>query len=287
MIGQLVLNGIVNAALIAPPAVGFTVLLGVTRFTNFAVGAYVTVGAFFAYFVNVGLGMPLAVSAIAAMAATALVVWLTDLIVFRPLEGHDPVALLVVSIALAFILEQCVRLVYGASVRGFDLPLERPIRFIGLRITHEQILILAISVATAIAMHVLLRHTGLGRAMRATADNPALAEVRGIDRGRITAFTWLICGALFGLTGVLAGLDLVIEPLIGWNLTIPIIAAAILGGVGSAGGALVGALVVGIAEEMATLVLPPTYKVGVGFAIIAVLLLFRPHGLFGQPEIKK
>lgn len=287
MIGQLVLNGIVNAALIAPPAVGFTVLLGVTRFTNFAVGAYVTLGAFFAYFANVGLGMPLAVSAIAAMAATALVVWLTDLIVFRPLEGHDPVALLVVSIALAFILEQCVRLVYGASVRGFDLPLERPIRFIGLRITHEQILILAISVATAIAMHVLLRHTGLGRAMRATADNPALAEVRGIDRGRITAFTWLICGALFGLTGVLAGLDLVIEPLIGWNLTIPIIAAAILGGVGSAGGALVGALVVGIAEEMATLALPPTYKVGVGFAIIAVLLLFRPHGLFGQPEIKK
>jgi branched-subunit amino acid ABC-type transport system permease component len=89
------------------------------------------------------------------------------------------------------------------------------------------------------------------------------------------------------LTGVLAGLDLVIEPLLGWNLTIPIFAAAILGGIGSPYGAMLGALMVGMAEEMTVLVLPSTYKVGVGFFIIAVLLLVRPQGLFGQPEIKK
>ena len=114
-----------------------------------------------------------------------------------------------------------------------------------------------------------------------------LAEVRGIDTGRVIMFTWILCGALFGLTGVLAGLDLVIEPLLGWNLTIPIFAAAILGGIGSPYGAMVGALMVGMAEELTVLVLPSTYKVGVGFAIIAILLLVRPQGLFGQPEIKK
>jgi branched-subunit amino acid ABC-type transport system permease component len=284
---QILLNGLINAALIAPPAVAFTILLGVLRFTNFAVGAYVTVGAFAAYFVNVQLGQPLIVAALAAMLVTAFVVWLTDVLVFRPLKDHDSVALLVVSIALAFILEQCVRLIYGGSVRGFNLPLERPMRFWDMRITHEQVLIIAISAAAAIAVHLLMNHTPLGRAMRATADNPTLAEVRGIRRNVIVGITWLVCGALFGLTGVLAGLDLVIEPLIGWNLTIPIIAAAILGGAGSAGGALLGAILVGVAEELSTLVLPPTYKVAVGFVIIALLLLFRPHGLLGQPEIKK
>ena len=206
---------------------------------------------------------------------------------FRPLQGRDPVALLVVSIALAFILEQCVRLLYGGNVRGFNLPLQRPVRFAGLHITHEQILVVALSAAVAVAVHALMAYTPLGRAMRATADNPALAEIRGIRRNVIVTFTWFLCGALFGLTGVLAGLDLVIEPLIGWNLTIPVIAAAILGGVGSAGGAFLGALLVGTTEELTTLVLPPTYKVAVGFAIIAVLLLFRPQGLFGQAEIKK
>ena len=284
---QIVLNGLVNAALIAPPAVAFTMMLGVLRFTNFAVGAYVTVGAFAAYFANVQLGQPLLAAAIFAMAATAVVAWLTHLVVFRPLEGHDPVALLVVSIALAFVLEQCIRLIYGGGVRGFDLPLERPVRAFGLRITYEQMFIIALSTVAATGVHVLLNHTPLGLAMRATADNPTLAENRGIRRHRVVAATWLGCGALLGLSGVLAGLDLVVEPLIGWNLTIPVIAAAILGGVGSPAGALLGAVLVGVAEELTVLVLPTTYKVGVGFVIIALLLLFRPHGLLGQPEIKK
>jgi branched-subunit amino acid ABC-type transport system permease component len=127
----------------------------------------------------------------------------------------------------------------------------------------------------------------LGKAMRATADNFSLAEVRGINTELVIALTWLYCGALLGLTGVLAGLDLVIEPLIGWNLTIPIFAAAILGGIGSPYGAMLGAVLVGLAEEFTILVLPSTYKVGVGFVIIAVLLLFRPQGLFGVPQVKK
>ena len=111
--------------------------------------------------------------------------------------------------------------------------------------------------------------------------------MRGIHTSRVIAATWVYCGALLGLTGTLAGLDLVIEPLVGWNLTIPIFAAAILGGIGSPYGALVGALLVGLAEEFTVLVLPSAYKVGVGFMIIAILLMFRPHGIFGTPQFKK
>jgi branched-subunit amino acid ABC-type transport system permease component len=175
----------------------------------------------------------------------------------------------------------------GNAVRSFDIPLQRPHKFWGIRITKEQIEIIVLTVLIGVLTHLVLKYTRIGKAVRATADNPMLAEVRGIDTARVIMFTWAFCGALFGLTRVLAGLDLVIEPLLGWNLTIPIFAAAILGGIGSPYGAILGALMVGMAEELTVLVLPSTYKVGVGFFIIAVLLLVRPQGLFGQPEIKK
>ena len=284
---QLIVNGIVNAALIAPPAIAFSLLFGVLRFPNFAIGGYITVGAFAAYAFNVQLGFPILAAALAAMVVTGIVVWLSDIIVFKPMRGHGAVTLLVVSIALTLIIEHVIRIFYGADVRGFDLPLQRPMKFAGMRITQEQVEIIVLAIGIAIATHLLLRFTRIGKAMRATADNPVLAEVRGINTGLVIGFTWLFCGGLFGLTGVLAGLDLVIEPLLGWYLTIPIFAAAILGGIGSPYGAMLGALMVGLAEELTVLILPSSYKIGVGFAIIAILLLVRPHGLLGQPEIRK
>ena len=284
---QLIVNGLVNAALIAPPAIAFSLLFGVLRFPNFAIGGYITIGAFIAFAVNVQLGAPLWLAALAAMAATAVVVWLTGELVFRPMLGQGPVTLLVVSIALTLILEHIVRLFYGGHVRGFDLPLQRPYKFWGIHVTQEQLEIMALTVLIGILTHALLQHTRIGKAVRATADNAVLAEVRGIATARVIMFTWAFAGALFGLTGVLAGLDLVIEPLLGWNLTIPIFAAAILGGIGSPYGAMLGAVIVGITEELTVLVLPSTYKVAVGFVIIAVLLLVRPQGLLGLPEIKK
>lgn len=287
MSAQLIINGIVNASLIAPPAIALSLLFGVLHFPNFAIGGYITVGAFIAYALNVTVGVPLWIAALGAMGGTALVVWLSDEIVFKPMRGSTPVTLLVVSIALTLILEHIIRLIYSADVRGFDLPLQRPIKFAGMRITYEQIDIILMAIAIGVAIHVLLTYTRIGKAMRATADNQTLAEVRGINTSLVIAVTWCVSGALFGLTGVFAGLDLVIEPLVGWNLTIPIFAAAILGGIGSPYGAMLGALLVGLAEELTVLVLPSSYKIGVGFVIIAVLLLVRPHGLFGQPEIKK
>lgn len=284
---QILVNGLVNAALIAPPAIALSLIFGVMRFPNFAIGGYITVGAFFAYAVNVDLGAPIWLAALAAMIGTAVVVWLSDALVFRPMQGRGPVTLLVLSIALTLILEHIVRLFYGADVRGFDLPLQRPYRFGDIRITQEQIEIIVLAIAIAAITHLILQYTRTGKAVRATADNPMLAQVRGIDTGWIILLTWLYCGMLFGLTGVLAGLDLVIEPLVGWYLTIPIFAAAILGGIGSPYGAMLGALLVGLAEELTVLILPSTYKIGVGFVIIAILLLVRPQGLLGRPEIKK
>lgn len=284
---QLFVNAFVNAALIAPPAMAFSLLFGILRFPNFAIGGYITVGAFAAYSLNVSLGLPLLIAGAGAMIVTALVVWLTHVVVFRPMQNANSVTLLVVSIAAALIIENVIRLFYSADVRGFNIPLERPWTILGARITREQVEIIACAVAIALGLHLLLTRTRIGRAMRAVADNPMLAAIRGVNATAVTAFTTALCGLLFGLTGVFAGLDLVIEPLVGWNLTIPIFAAAILGGIGSPYGAIVGALLVGLAEEATFLIIPSTYKVGVGFVIIAVLLLLRPQGLFGTVEIKK
>lgn len=284
---QMIVNALVNAALIAPPAMAFSLLFGILRFPNFAIGGYITVGAFAAYTLNVPLGLPLPLAAAGAMAFTALVVWGTHVIVFRPMQAQSAITLLVVSIAVTLILENIIRFFYSADVRGFDIPLQRPWSVLGAHITPEQVEIIGWSLAIGVLLHLLLAHTRIGRAMRAVADNPMLAAIRGVNAARVTAFTTAICGALFGLTGVFAGLDLVIEPLVGWYLTIPIFAAAILGGIGSPYGAILGAVLVGLAEEATILVLPSAYKIAVGFVIIAVLLLVRPQGLFGTAEIKK
>ena len=285
--GQLVVNALLNAALIAPPAIAFTMMFGIMRFPNFAVGGFVTVGAYAGWAANVQLGLPLGAAVAVTMTCTALATWLSDILVFKPMRGHSSVTLLVVSVALALILENVVRLAYGNEVRGFDLPLTRPYTWGDLHITVEQIWVIAGAVAIAAATHGLLAYTRLGQAMRATADNFDLAEVRGIETRKILAVTWLYCGALFGAAGVMAGLDLVIEPRVGWNLTIPIFAAAILGGIGSPYGAMLGSILVGLAEEFTVLILPSSYKVAVSFAIIALLLLFRPSGLLGQAAIRK
>ncbi len=287
MIGQVLVDSLVNAALLAPPAVAFSMLFGILRFPNFAVGGYFTVGVYIAYAVNVPLGLPVWVAIVAAMVGTALLVWATDLSVFRPMRDSAPVTLLVVSISLAFVLEHVVRLVFGAEVKGLNVPLERPVLIGDVRVTPEQAKLVVAALVVVVVTHLVLRMTRIGKAMRAMADNPQLAQVRGIRAGRVRAFVTLYGGALLGLSGVVGGLNLVIEPMLGWSLIVPIIAAAILGGIGSIYGAMLGALLVGLAEELAFIALAGPYKIAVGFVLIAVLLLFRPHGLLGAPEIKK
>ncbi|MGF1528679.1 MAG: branched-chain amino acid ABC transporter permease [Candidatus Competibacterales bacterium] len=284
---QLLWNSLVSGAIIALPAIAFTLLFGILRFPNFAVGAFVTVGAYGAWVANVAWGWPLVAAASFAAIATAGGALAADRVVFRPLRRRQAVTLLVVSIALALIVENLVRLAAGSDIRGFDVPLTRPMRLGDLRVTHDQLAIVATAMAACLAVHLGLTYTRLGKALWAVADNPTLASVRGIAVEGVTTAAVLTAGALLGLAGVLAGLELVIEPLVGWYLTIPVFAAAILGGIGSPVGAMVGAFLVGLAEEATAVDFDPAYKIGVGFIIIAVLLLVRPQGLFGRPEIKK
>ncbi|HVI28271.1 branched-chain amino acid ABC transporter permease [Hansschlegelia sp.] len=287
MVAQLFLNGLVTGLLLALPALALTLIFGVLKFANFAVGAMLTLGAYAAWVANVQLGLPLVAAATIAAATAALVGVLADHLAFERLRERGSITLMVASMGVSLVIENICRFCFGNASRGFDVAVSRPIRWNGLRINQEQITTAITVVVCLAAVDLLLRFSPLGRAMRAVADNASLAAVRGVDRRVIARLTWALSGALLGLAGVLAGLDRSIDPLVGWNYQIPIFAAAILGGLGSPLGAIAGALVIGVAEEMSALVIPTNYRQVVSFTVILALLLFRANGLFGAKAARK
>src|SRR6266478_6506783 len=260
-IAQYVFNGLVTGGILALPAIAFSLLWRLLRFPNFAVSTYLTVGAYVALALNHGLRAPIALAWLGALAGTGAVALAVD--------------------RIAFVLENVVRFVWGNDFRSYDVPVTRAMSAAGLRIGRDQMLILGVAVVLMALAQAFLLKSRLGIAMRATADNPLLAAVKGVPTERVIAAATLGGGALAGGAGVFLGFDASIDPLMGAGLIISVFAAAILGGVGSAPGALFGALIVGIMEEAGTMLIPPTYKTAIGFAIILVVLLVRPTGLAG------
>jgi len=278
---QYVFNGIVTGGILALPAVAFSLLWRLLRFPNFAVSTYLTVGAYAALVLNQSVRAPIEIAWLGALVATGVVALVVDRIAFRPMRDRRPFSLAIASIGVAFILENVVRFIWSNDFRSYNVPVTRAASVAGLRVGREQLMILGVAVVLMALAQTFLVKTRLGTAMRATADNPQLAAVKGVPTERVIALATLGGGALAGGAGVFLGLDASIDPLMGGGLIISVFAAAILGGVGSAPGALAGALIVGIMEEVGTLVVPPTYKTAIGFMIILVVLLVRPQGLAG------
>jgi len=280
-IAQYVFNGVVTGGILALPAVAFSLLWRLLRFPNFAVSTYLTVGAYVALMLNVGARVRLELAWAGAVVATGAVALAVDRIAFRPMRARRPFALAIASIGVAFVLENVVRFVWGNDFRSYDVPVSRAASMLGVRVGREQILILGVAIALMATAQTFLSRTRLGIAMRATADNALLAAVKGVPTERVIAWATVGGGALAGGAGVFLGLDASVDPLMGGGLIISVFAAAILGGIGSAPGALAGALIVGIVEEVGTLAIPPTYKSAIGFAVIVAVLLVRPTGLAG------
>ena len=282
MLPQLVLNGLMAGTILAIPAIGLTVIYAVLRFPNFALASHATVGAFAGYVANVQFGLSLIPALGCAFLAAAVVGVLSDELVLRPFRAAGSITTAIGSIALTILLENFVRFGFGNDLNGYDLPIRRDWRFWGLRLGPQQVENLLIAVAVMAAVFAFLALTRTGKAMRAVADNPQLADIKGIDAiriGRIVSFAGM---GLAGLGGMLIGLDTTIDPLTGFRAILSIFAAAVVGGLGSVPGAVVGALVVGVGEELSLLVLPPSYRTVVGFLAILVVLLIRPRGILGQ-----
>jgi len=184
-------------------------------------------------------------------------------------------------------LEEAAANLFGADVRTLDVPVARPLMWNGLRLNHEQLIIAVVALSAMVVVAFILKRTRLGRAMRAISDDPDLAEVRGIGRAATVDWTWAISGVLTALAGVLIALDGVVDPMMGTNYLVSVFAAAVIGGIGNPFGAVAGALIIGLVEETSALAVSTTYRQGVSFAVLVLVLLLRPQGLVGAARIRR
>ena len=281
-IAQLVVNGVMTGTILAVPAIGLTAIYAVLRFPNFALASHATVGAFAGYVANVKLGLPVLPSVLCAFLGAGAVGVVTDEAILKRFRPAGFITTAIASIALTIALENAIRFSFGNDLRGYDLPIMRDWRFGPIRVGPQQIENLAIAVAAMAALFSFLAFTRTGKAMRAVADNPMLAGIKGINAdvaGRLVNFVGM---GLAGLGGMLIGLDTTIDPLTGFRAILSVFAAAVVGGLGSIPGAVVGALTVGVGEELCLLFLSPDYRGAVGFIAILLVLTLRPRGILGQ-----
>ncbi|HEX8012260.1 MAG TPA: branched-chain amino acid ABC transporter permease [Casimicrobiaceae bacterium] len=281
-VGQLVVNGIMAGTILAVPAMGLTAIYAVLRFPNFSVASHATIGAFAGYVANAKLGLALLPSVLLAFVVAGLVGVATDEAVLKRFRSAGYITTAIASIALTIALENIVRFGFGNELRGYDLPIRRDWRLGVIRVGPQQVENLAIAVVTMAALFGFLALTRTGKAMRAVADNPMLASIKGINAeaiGRIVSFVGM---GLAGLGGMLIGLDTTIDPLTGFRSILSVFAAAVVGGLGSIPGAVVGALTIGVGEELCLLFLSPDYRSAVGFVAILLVLTLRPRGILGQ-----
>jgi branched-chain amino acid transport system permease protein len=280
---QAVLNGLVSGTVLTLPAMGFSAIFAVLRYPSFAVGALASFGAYAGWLANTHLGLPAAGALPLAFVAGAAVGTLAEWLAIRPLQKSGALMMAIASLALSFLLENVLRLVFGNELRGFDLPLLRDVTFGPFRMGPQQLHNMALALAVMLAVWAFLRWSNTGRAMRAVADNPDLARLRGIRPVRVAMATVALGSGLAGIGGMLVGLDTSVDPMTGPRLMLSIFAAAVLGGLGSIPGAVAGALVIGVVEELTSFALSPAYRTPAGFLVILLVLTWRPSGLMGRP----
>ena len=280
-LAQVLLNGIMAGSVLMLPAIGFNCIFAVLRYPNFAVAGYATIGAFAGWIANTQWGMPAGVALLAAFLAAGAAGLLAEEVALKPLRPSGALTVAIASVALTILLENIIRFFFGNSLRGYDLPILRDWRFDGIRVNPQQVSNTLYAIGAAGALFALLAFTRLGRAMRAVADNPVLADIKGVDPNRIARVAVFIGAGLAGFGGMLIGLDTSIDPLTGFRVVLSVFAAAVVGGLGSIPGAALGAMVVGVGEEMASVVLEPAYRTVTAFLAILLVLMFRPQGLLG------
>ncbi|WP_342362193.1 branched-chain amino acid ABC transporter permease [Terrarubrum flagellatum] len=279
---QAILNGLMTGALLAVPAVGFSAMFAVLRYPNFAIASYATIGAFAAWVINTKFGAGVALSIALAFIVAAIVGAICEWLAMTPLRPAGALPAAIASIALGVVLENVVRFIFGNDLKAYDLPIVRDIRFGDIRIGPQQAENALIGIGVMLAAFAFLKFTRLGRAMRAVADNADLARLKGIVPAQVELVAVLIGCGLCGVGGVLIGLDTSIDPLTGFRVLLAVFAAAVLGGLGSLPGAVVGAFALGIAEELSLFIVAPTYRSAIGFLVILVMLSVKPRGLMGD-----
>jgi len=281
--------GLVTASILALASVGFTLQFGVSNILNLAYGDLMTASAFVGYAVN-RAGGGIAESLAAGAGFSALASMLLNRYVYRRFVRHGTklFGMVVVTLAVGIIVQNILLGAYGATFFSYSVSSGKQVHVLGMLFDTSQLMIVGLSVVTMGLVQLLLTRTRLGKAMRATAANPGLAQASGIATDQVTDLAWLISGALCGLAGVVLVLNTsAFQSTTGNDFLVIIVAAAMLGGVGRPVGAMFASIVLGVVTEVAAGFMSPSFKEVIAFGVLVVVLLFRPAGIFGQGSTVK
>ena len=298
---QFIVDGLISGSLIGLGAIGITLTYSILRFSNFAHGDFMAWGAYGTLSVVAAIGAlvgttapigalsfgwPLIVAAIAGMIMTACLALALDWLLFARLRDKgQSIIVVMASFGASMALRSLLEFIFTSSPTYFSRGIQMaiPVGF-GIRITPDQMVMLATTIILVTAMHLFMSRSQTGREMRAYSQNPALARVVGIDTARVVRATWIVGAALACAAGVMVGILVQIRPLMGLDLLLPMFAAAILGGIGSVPGAVLGGLIIGLSEAAAVQLIGAEWRAAIAFAILMAVLLVRPMGLFGRAE---
>jgi branched-chain amino acid transport system permease protein len=299
MNGQFLVDGLVAGSVIGLGAIGVTLTYSILRFANFAHGEFIAWGAYLALALSglfgliAGQGPPIGALSVTwpLLAAGVVAAGLTgglalglDAILFRPLRGKgESITAIIASFGASLALRSLLEAIFSSRPAYFTRVLQIAKPFApGLKATPNQLATVAATAVLVLATHLLLTRTRIGRSMRAVSENPDLARSGGIDVAGVIRVTWLLGGALACASGAVVGLLVQVRPFMGFDLLLPLFAAAILGGIGSVPGAVLGGLIVGLSEAVAVALVGAQWRSAVAFVILIAVLLVRPNGLFGK-----
>ncbi len=271
--------GLISGSVILLSSVGFAMIVKVEGFLNIAHGQMLLVGAYLGLFFS-GFGLPLPVTAALAALATGGLGMLCYGLLFRPVKARGMLVLLFTSVGAAYVIHGLVGVFAGKRMLAYDLPPTRAMQLFGEPfMTRYELATVVAALVSALAVHLFMTHTRAGKAIRAVSDNEELARARGIDPVRSSYLVWFVASALGGLAGVLLGIMGSLTLAMGWQQIIIILATTVLGGIGSIYGVMLAAFVLAFGIELGLLLVEPSYRSGVAFLIIIVVLLVRPQGL--------
>ena len=285
--------GLVLGSIYALGAIGLSLIYGVLRFAHFAHGELMTLGAYGALTVKNVTGWPILAVLPISMALTAFVGVVIDRWFYRPFRARPTIVVVIASFGMALMVRSLVQLFWGVRIQSYSPgQIQKPwIIFDTLRLQPKHVAIVLAALVLMAGVHWLLKYTRAGKAMRAMSDSAELARLTGIDTESVVRMTWLVGAGLAAAAGVFLGMDTQLNTNMGFFMLLPVFAAAILGGIGRPYGAMMGGMVIGLAEELSAYpwigeapLISPGYKAGVAFAIMVGMLLWRPSGLLRGRE---
>ncbi len=293
---QQIVNGLSLGSIYALVALGYTMVYGILRLINFAHGDVYMLGAFTGYYISLRvhgfLGnafLEATVVMLGAMIVCGLIGMAIERFAYRPVRRAPRLTMLIIAIGVSLFLENGSQLLFGADPKFFPQIIEeRRMLFWGVTITNQQVIVLGVALALMVLLNLFIHYTRTGTAMRAVSFNLDAAKLMGINTNAIIALTFGIGSSLAAAAGILVSLNLPgIDPLMGIMTGLKAFVAAVLGGIGNITGALLGGLILGMAEVMVAGYGSSTYRDAIAFLILIVILLFKPEGILGKGQVEK